>query len=75
MTALPAPLPTPAEYARMSWHARRRLADRRRQLVTDSAAYVRAEAERLLALITPDDPLVVPARREQLLAEVTRRTP
>lgn len=66
--------PTVAEYARMSWHARHRYAQRARQIRDDSAAAVRADAERLLARITPDDPHVIARRRDALLAEVTRRT-
>jgi len=65
--------PTTAEYAQMSWHARRRLAHRlklaetkrhRKTQAEQAAPFVLAAAQRVLDQITPDDPADVAARRE-----------
>jgi hypothetical protein len=65
--------PTAAEYAEMSWHARRRLAHRlklaemkrhRKTQAAQAAPFVIAAAQRVLDQITPDDPADVAARRE-----------
>lgn len=69
MTALR--IPTPDEYAAMSHRARRTWRAAARQLAkARAAAQVRAEAQHLLARITPDDPAVIEARRAELLAEL-----
>ena len=65
--------PSTADYAQMSWHARRRLAHRlklveiRHQRKTEAEKarpFILAAAQRLLDDITPDDPADVAARRE-----------